>query len=68
MLMIYIMEHHIIAFYIGFLMIFVSHVYVLHMPYLPLFTMKQHCYFNIIGSLLMVYYFIFKEKYFDTNF
>lgn len=57
------MERHLLAYYIGIVVIVGSHVYMLYAPNKPLSTMEQHCYANILAALLIAYYFMYKEGY-----
>jgi len=57
------MEQHLIAYYVGILIVFGSHVYMLSYPDKPLTTMAQHAYLNIFGALLIAYYFMYKENF-----
>lgn len=57
------MEQHLIAYYIGIIIVFSSHAYMLYAPDKPLSTMEQHCYVNILGAVCIAYYFMFKEGY-----
>ena len=57
------MEQHLIAYYIGILIIVTSHAYMLYAPNKPLTTMEQHCYINILAALLIAYYFMSKEGF-----
>ena len=57
------MEQHLLAYYLGIIIIFGSHAYMLYKPNEKLMTMEQHSYINIIAALLIAYYFMFKEKY-----
>jgi hypothetical protein len=57
------MDNHLIAYYIGILIIFASHLYILMNPTKPLMDMKTHSYINIAACLLIAYYFMNKENY-----
>lgn len=56
-------ELHLLAYYIGIFIVFVSHLYTLVSPDKPIMSMKYHAYINIIGALLIAYYFMNKENY-----
>lgn len=57
------MDIHLLAYYIGILIIFGSHTYMLCEPGKPLTTKTQHCYLNIFAGILIAYYFLHKERY-----
>ena len=57
------MEQHLLAYYIGILIIFGSHLYILMSPGNPLMTMTMHSYVNIFAALLIAYYFMNKEQF-----
>lgn len=57
------MEQHLLAYYIGIIVIFGSHAYMLYSPNKPLTTMEQHAYMNMLAVLLIAYYFMFKEQF-----
>jgi len=57
------MEQHLLAYYIGILIVFGSHVYMIMYPDRPLTTMQQHCYLNIFAAALIAYYFMHQEHY-----
>lgn len=54
---------HLLAYYIGIIIVFGSHAYMLYSPNQPLTTMTSHAYINIVASLLIAYYFMAKENY-----
>ena len=56
------MEQHLLAYIIGIVTIFGSHIYILFAPDKPLTTMEQHCYINILAALFIAYYFMYKEQ------
>lgn len=57
------MEQHLLAYTVGIFIIFGSHIYMLYKPNEKLMTMEQHCYLNILGAILIAYYFMNKEGY-----
>ena len=57
------MEQHLLAYYIGIAIIFGTHAYMLYAPNNQLTTMEQHAYLNLIASVLIAYYFMFREGY-----
>lgn len=61
------MEQHLLAYYIGILIVFCSHAYMLYDPIqsAKLITMEQHCYVNILAACLIIYYFLFSTKQID---
>jgi hypothetical protein len=61
------MEQHLLAYYIGIAIVFLSHIYPLVKPDQTDITMQNHCYANIAAALLIAYYFINKEKKFPSS-
>ena len=57
------MDNHLISYYIGIFIIFVSHSYMLVYPEQKAMTMRNHSIINIIGGMLIAYYFMHKEGY-----
>ncbi len=58
------MDLHLIAYYIGILTIFVTHLYpLIYDRSIFMITMKQHNIVNIVAGLLIAYYFMNKEKF-----
>lgn len=57
------MEQHLLAYYIGILIIFGSHLYMLMSPGKPSMTTTMHSYVNIFAALLIAYYFMNKEQF-----
>jgi hypothetical protein len=57
------MEQHLLAYYIGILIIFGSHLYILMYPSKPLMSMEAHSYANIFAAVLIAYYFMNKERF-----
>ena len=57
------MERHLIAYYFGISIIIFLHAYILYKPTQQLMTMEQHAYINLIGVMLIAYYFMNKENY-----
>lgn len=55
------MNNQLLAYYIGILIVFSSHVYSLVKPLEPIMTMTQHSYVNLIAVALIAYYFVNKE-------
>ena len=55
------MDLHLITYYIGIIIVFFSHIYVLFDK--PSNMMKQHSYINIFAALLIAYYFMHKEGF-----
>ncbi len=53
------MDQHLIAYYIGILIIFTSHIYLLLKDGMD---MKTHSYMNIFAAILIAYYFMNKEN------
>lgn len=52
------MEQHLIAYYLGILIIFFSHVYMIYKS-----GPNTHSVINIVAVLLIAYYFMNKEEY-----
>jgi hypothetical protein len=57
------MDLHLIAYYIGIMIVFISHFFLLYNPNQKMFTMQQHSYANILAASLIAYYFMHKEDY-----
>ena len=57
------MQIHLISYYIGILIVFVSHLFVLVYPTQKLVSMKVHSYVNILAAFLIAYYFMWRENY-----
>lgn len=57
------MEQHLLAYYIGILIIFGSHIYILMYPDMPIMNMTTHSYANIFAAILIAYYFMYKESF-----
>lgn len=57
------MNKHIFSFYLGLFIVFGSHLYMLLKPDSPIMSMKAHAYFNIFAGLLLIYYFLYMQKY-----
>jgi hypothetical protein len=55
------MDKHIISYYAGIFIVFASHLYVLTQS--PSDSMKTHSYANIVGALLIAYYFMNREGF-----
>lgn len=60
------MDRHLIAYYIGILIIFASHVYMLYAPNQMTDMIQTHAYINILAGILIAYYFTNKEGIFKT--
>jgi len=58
------MTYHLISYYIGIAVVFLSHIYILLNN--PSDASMYHSYANIFAGLLIAYYFMNKEKI--TNF
>ena len=61
------MDNHLISYYIGIFIIFLSHAYILYKPdkFLMNMTLQTHSYVNIFAGVLIAYYFMHKEGYID---
>lgn len=57
------MEQHLLAYYIGILIIFGSHLYMLMHPDTPMMSTPAHSYANIFAATLIAYYFMYKENF-----
>lgn len=55
------LDLHLISYYIGIFIVFFSHVYVLLNK--PSYMMQVHSYINIVGALMIAYYFMHKENF-----
>ena len=53
-------NNHLIAYYIGIAIVFITHFFMLYEP-----KMKLHAFINLVGAFLIAYYFMDKE-YFQT--
>ena len=53
------MDIHLISYYIGIFIIFMSHIYIL----LTNNSMQMHSYINIIAAIMIAYYFMNKEGF-----
>jgi hypothetical protein len=54
------MDIHLVSYYIGIFIVFVSHAYTLFNK--PTEMMKNHSYANIFAAMLIAYYFMNKEN------
>ena len=57
------MDNHLISYYIGIFVIFISHSYMLLFPEQKIVSMRDHSIINIIAALLIAYYFMHKEGF-----
>ncbi len=58
------MDIHLVSYYLGIFIVFVSHVYMLiSKPSSSMMT--PHAYLNIFGGFLIAYYFMHKEGFID---
>jgi len=57
------MDQHLVAYYIGIAIVFLSHGYNIVEPTKPLFSMQIHNWLNLAAAFLIAYYFLFQEKY-----
>jgi hypothetical protein len=56
------MDIHLVSYYIGIFIVFLSHIYVL--MYNPPYKMiVYNAYLNIVGAFLIAYYFMHKEGF-----
>jgi hypothetical protein len=55
------MDVHLILYYIGISIVFVTHVLMLVTSENP--KMKMHAVINVVAGLFIAYYFMAKEKY-----
>ena len=53
---------HLISYYVGIVIVFVTHIYMLFSPMSPS-IMQSHAIINIFAALCIAYYFMYKEKY-----
>lgn len=56
------MDKHLLAYYVGILIVFSSHAWMLYDPK-PLMTMQQHAYLNLVAALLIAYHFMWSSGY-----
>lgn len=56
------MERHLFSYYIGILIIYLTHLLILVYPNYKM-DMKTHAYINIVGVWGIAYYFMYKENY-----
>jgi hypothetical protein len=49
-------KNHLIAYYIGIAIVFITHFFMLYQP-----NMKMHAFINLIAASLIAYYFMDKE-------
>lgn len=56
------MDYHLITYYIGIIIIFLSHFWLLNQPNLS-DVMRKHSYANIAAGCGIAYYFMNKEQY-----
>ena len=54
------MDSHLIAYYIGIAVVFLSHIFMLIKP-MPPSGMRMHAIINIVAACLIAYYFMNKE-------
>ena len=57
------MESHLLAYFIGIILLFGVNIYVLVQPQETYITAKQNTFINLLASCLVGYYFVFKEGY-----
>lgn len=56
------MDRYLISYYIGILIIFISHIDMLIFPDNNHMSMRGHAILNIVAGLMIAYYFMHKEK------
>ena len=56
------MDHHLISYYIGILIVFGTHIFMLVKGMKP-DQVNAHASINLIGGILIAYYFMNKENY-----
>lgn len=57
------MDRHLIFYYIGILIIFASHIYLLIQVKQDDQMMKIHSYINLAAGVFIAYYFMHKEEF-----
>jgi uncharacterized membrane protein len=57
------MDIHLVCYYIGIFIVFVSHAYTLFNN--PTEMMMKHSWLNIFAAILIAYYFMNKEEFID---
>lgn len=55
------MDRHLISYYIGILIVFLTHIFMLATT--ADYSMKLHAVINLFAGLCIAYYFMNKEKY-----
>ena len=55
-------KNHLIAYYIGIAIVFITHFFMLYQP-----NMKMHAFINLIAASLIAYYFMDKEFFSDDK-
>lgn len=55
------MDRHLLAYYIGIVIVFGTHLYILLNMDKMLISQPQHVYVNLAASLAIAYYFTHKE-------
>lgn len=56
------MERHTISYYLGILIIFGTHIYLLINPNQTADAMVIHSYANLVAGLLVAYYFMYSKE------
>lgn len=57
------MNVHLLAYFLGIFIVFVSHAYMLVYPNKQFLSMQQHIYANLLACALVAYYFTAKEGF-----
>lgn len=57
------MDFHLISYYIGIFIVFASHIYLLYNPEQHKNSLKIHSIANLVGAVLIAYYFMNKEGF-----
>lgn len=59
------MDIHLISYYIGIIILVLTHIYMLNYPAQSANTIVQHSYMNLFASGAIAYYFMNKEHFID---
>jgi hypothetical protein len=57
------MDRHLIAYYIGIAIVFITHTSTLIAPGKPMTSMRTHAIVNLVAGALIAYYFMHKEGF-----
>ncbi len=57
------MDKHLIAYYVGILIIFITHIYMLADSQVVMMSAKEHAVANLLAGAMVAYYFMNRERY-----